>query len=180
MGTSKNKRRFNESCDMSAVFYGYKIPKDKLYAELDAIRLAYSNEHYIGKLAEQLMASENPLLAAKEFHDKLESSTTRLKDEFLVELQLFEFDSHWIFRFLECGFLHQHIYKDNDQLVAEEFYFDSRTDLSKKERERESEILAIDEMIRNKHYFITPIISTKDLMSMVIDKVFEKRGLPLD
>lgn len=154
---------------MSTVMHCYKIPKTSRWDLFDKVISHYVENSIILKLAEVYRKEESAYKYWQFCNDS----------ENHVSFQLFDFEPDWIFRVLERGY---YFANNHAKLFPElgEVFYDDRTDIPPEHEANEVITDKIDEMVRNKRYFMIPIIDSDLLFSISFDAARIKEGLVND
>ena len=150
---------------MGTVFYGYKVEKQNLWEVIDRIREYYRRVHFIYRIkVDQNLKNLEDENVRNEFLSELQKMLYRkdFQNQVDVDLQLFDFDDHYIFQVLEAGYQfmnngYEAITKD-DRSLLEPVFYDNRADIPESDLDNEVIVDEIDKLIRQRKYFIVSIV----------------------
>jgi len=139
---------------MSTVMYMHKISKENLSETVRTIRKAYrDNNLYVNKI-------QNGNVDLREL-DELEAMMVKHRED--VSLQLFDFDTFYLFRMTGGGYWLMNHCKE---LGIESVSYDTRTDIPDEDLVNEIYVDPIDRMINDREYLEVGIFGHKDLFNI--------------
>lgn len=159
---------------MSTVFYGYRIGKESLWPFTKRMREFYLDEHPTARV--HLTIGEDASWEKRYAHFQALKSHGWFDAWPSVELQLFDFGGSWIFRVLERGHQFGNAFADGRFPEVEPVWLDTRSDGQSEEEVAELKPIVdrVEVMIRERHYFLWPVVNEQDWYEMVVTRPLQR------